>query len=291
MPPLTAAAQASDIARLMLSPVAGTQKKRRAKRARARQHPRHDLRGQYRGSDLPAGRLSVLTYEDPYGEAGRIDPEGNLDVTARLEPARHADGSMAEGAPGWAPPRRSLVTVIADLKEDPLGRLFARKQIGQPQFLAGRAYQENHDAAQIGSVHSLDLAKTPVSGGLPPEPLTDRQRQATTKLRAIEAQVQRRYGNAGLWLVRLVLAERRPLEATARLAGATSARDMRSWCWLFRKCLDTIALATGFISGLRPPYRPNGHGEQDPECDPDRHASEAEVMDLELRRGRPNGRG
>jgi hypothetical protein len=32
----------------------------------------------------PPGYLGVLTYEDPYGQAGRIDPEGNLDVAARL---------------------------------------------------------------------------------------------------------------------------------------------------------------------------------------------------------------
>ena len=220
---------------------------RRAKRARANQRPRgHDLRGQYRESDLPSGHLHILTYEDPYEPAARIDSEGNLDVTARLEPARHADGSIAEGAPGWTPPRRPLVTVVANLKDDPLGRLFARRQIGQPQFLAGRMYQEHHDAAVITSVRSVDLSKTKVSGGLPAEPLTERQRRAAARLRSIERSVQRRYGDVGLWLVRLVLAERRPLEATARQAGATSARETSSVCWLFRKCLDTIAVATGF---------------------------------------------
>jgi hypothetical protein len=49
-----------------------------------------------------------------------------------------------------------------------------------------------------------------------------------------------------------VLAERRPLEATAR-----PAREVHSWCGLFRKCLDAVALATGFISSMRrsPPPR------------------------------------
>jgi hypothetical protein len=268
----------------MPSPRSVVHKKRRAKRARARQRPRgHDLRGQYRESDLPSGHLNVLTYEDPYEPAGRVDPEGNLDVTARLEPARHADGTMAEGEPGWTPPRRPLVTVVANLREDPLGRLYARRQIGQPQFLAGREYQECHDAAVITAVRSVDLSKTKVSGGLPAEPLTERQRRAAAKVRSIEASVLRRYGDVGLWLVRLVLAERRPLEATARQAGATSARETSSVCWLFRKCLDTIAVATGFMSAVRRPYRSNGHAETNPADDPGRHATEDEIFDLKLR--------
>ena len=71
-----------------MAPRSGLKKRRRALRARARQRPRaatHDIRGRYRQSDLPAqGHIGVVTIEDPYAEAGRIDPEGNLDVSARL---------------------------------------------------------------------------------------------------------------------------------------------------------------------------------------------------------------
>src|SRR5205807_1552565 len=105
----------------------------------------------------------------------------------------------------------------------------------------------------------------------------------------IETQVQRRYGDTGVWLIRVVLAERPSLAATARQAGATSARDMSSWGWLFRKNLDFIVVATGFASGVRQPYRPNGHAEQDPADDPGRQASEGELVDPRLRRGRLNG--
>ena len=87
-----------------------------------------------------------------------------------------------------------------------------------------------------------------------------------------------------------VLAEERPLEAPARLAGAVSSRDVSSWGWLFRKCLDVIALATGFIFGLRQLHRTNGRAEQDPADDPARHADSADLADPRLRRGRPNGR-
>jgi hypothetical protein len=101
-------------------------------------------------------------------------------------------------------------------KRIPLGRMYARKQIDQSQFLAGRTYQQHHDAAIIGSVRSIDLSKTKVSGGLAAEPLTDHRRRAAAQLRAIEARVQRRYGDVWVCLVRAVLAERRPVEPCAR---------------------------------------------------------------------------
>jgi len=80
--------------------------------------------------------------------------------------------------------------------------------------------------------------------------------------------VLKHYGNVGVGLVRSVLAERRPLELTAKLAGAASPCDVSSLAWLFRKCLNAIGVATGFISSVRQPYRPNGHAEQDPAEDP-----------------------
>jgi hypothetical protein len=80
-----------------------------------------------------------------------------------------------------------------------------------------------------------------------------------------------------------VLAERRPLEATAR-----PAREVHSWCGLFRKCLDAVALATGFISSMRrsPPLCPV-HDLDDPADDPGRHADAGDLADPRLRRGRP----
>jgi hypothetical protein len=175
-------------------------------RARQRLHGR-DLRGQYREADLPlAGHLAVETIENPYAEAGRTDREGNLDVGARLEQARHTDGSIAEGAPGWTPPRRPLVTVVRALRDDPLGRMFARHQIDQPQYLGGRSYQELIEVVQIGAMRSVDLGKTLVSGGRFSEPLTDSRQRAARRLRSVEGEVLTRHGTEGLSLARTVLA-------------------------------------------------------------------------------------
>ncbi len=49
--------------------------------------------------DLPAAAgLAVLEFEDPYASSGYVTPEGHLDTAARLKQARHADGTIAEGA-------------------------------------------------------------------------------------------------------------------------------------------------------------------------------------------------
>ena len=267
---------------------------RRARRARARQRPRgHDLRSQYRESDLPAtSRVGVMTIEDPYSEAGRINSAGNLDVGARLEQTQHADGSMAEGAPGWTPPRRPLMTVFRALKDDPVGRMHSRHQIDQAQYSAARAYQELVDTATIGAVRSVDLSKTKVSGGQAPEMLTPRRQQAMARLRVAEQRVANRFGLEGLAVTRAVLSDRQSVEQTARSRGASSTREMSFWTGLFRRCLDVLAMAFGFATSGYRPRRPNGHAEQDPAEDMGRMASEHELADPRLRagRGRANGR-
>jgi hypothetical protein len=68
----------------------------------------------------------------------------------------------------------------------------------QSQFLAGREYQQAHDASVIGSMRSVDLSKTKVIGGPMAEALTDRQRLAAARLRSIEAKALTRYGNVGV---------------------------------------------------------------------------------------------
>src|SRR6516165_11248591 len=101
-------------------------KRLRAKRARARWREKrgHDLRPQYREGDLPAtAHIAVATVENPYAEAGRVDRAGNLDVEARLEPVRHRDGTLSEGAPAWTPAQRPTLTAIVNLRNDVIGRM------------------------------------------------------------------------------------------------------------------------------------------------------------------------
>jgi hypothetical protein len=264
-------------------------KQRRAKRARARQRPRegrHDLRQRYRERDLPAEHIGVATIEDPYTEAGHLDAEGNLNAAAHLAPAQHSDGSVAEGAPGWTPPRRPTMTVFVALKDDPVGRTHSRHQIDESQYQTARAYQLAADKAMLGTMRSIDLGRTAVSGGLPPDPLPDSRRKAMERLRAV---LTHHYGTEGLGLTRAVLCDRQSVEQTARLRGAEGDREIWFWSRLFRRCLDVLAAAFGFATSVYRPRQPNGHVEQDPAEDPARHADVNDLADLRSRRGRPNG--
>ena len=65
--------------------MANPRRQSKAKRRHARE-AQHDLRARYRKGDLPfQNGVGVLTIEDPYSGAARVDKAGNLDVTARLE--------------------------------------------------------------------------------------------------------------------------------------------------------------------------------------------------------------
>src|SRR6516165_7348705 len=132
-------------------------KRLRAKRARARWREKrgHDLRPQYREADLPAtAHVAATTIEDAYAPAGRVDKAGVLHVEAALEPVRHRDGTLSEGQPAWTPPERPRSTVIVNLREDPIGRMHARRQVDEAQYSAARAYQRLYDCATIGKTRS-----------------------------------------------------------------------------------------------------------------------------------------
>jgi hypothetical protein len=192
-------------------------RKRQAKKARARQRARYDIRDRYRQGDVPASsNVGVMIIEDPYTEASRIDSAGNLDVRARLEEVRHSDGTVGAGAPAWSPPSRPLMTVIRALRDDPVGRMHSRHQIDQAQYSAARAYQELVDISTIGAVRSVDLSRTKVSGTLAGDPLTPGRQRAMARLRVAEQRVANRFGLEGLGLTRAVLSDRQSVEQTAR---------------------------------------------------------------------------
>jgi hypothetical protein len=241
------------------------------------------LRQRYRERDLPAEHIGIATIEDPFTPAGYLDAEGNLSADAQLAPAQHHDGTVAEGAPGWTPPRRPTMTVFVALKDDPVRRMHSRRQIDEAQYRAARAFQEASDRATLGAVRSVDLTKTRVSGGIAPDPLPEGRQKAMKWLRVAEDALMHRHGAEGIGLTRAVLVERQSVEQTARLRGAETDREVWFWARLFRKCFDVLALAIGYASSTRRPVRPNGHAPPDPEFDPGRHADPADLVDPRLR--------
>jgi len=208
-------------------------------RARWREKRGHDLRPQYREADLPAtAHLAVTTIEDAYAPAGRVDKAGILHVEADLEPVRRRDGTLSEGRPAWRPPERPKSTVIVNLREDPIGRMHARRQVDEAQYSAARAYQRLYDCATIGNLSPADPSRIRVDGGKAPDPISAARMAAATRLRGVEGTLKDWHGHAGLSLTRCVLTGGKSVDKAARDFGASSERDVRWWGQLLRRCLD-----------------------------------------------------
>jgi hypothetical protein len=267
-------------------------KRIRGKRARARQRERrgYDLRPQYREGDLPStAHIAVATIENPYAEAGRVDRAGNLDITAKLEPVRHRDGSLSEGAPAWTPPQRPTLTAIVNLRNDAIGKMHARRQVDEAQYQAARAFQQLYDFATIGGYSVADLLRPKVDGGRIRDPLPPARVAAAKRLRSVEGTLKDWHGFAGLSLTRSVLTGGNSVDKAARDFGARSDREARFWGLLFRKCLDVLAKALGFASSAERPHRARRvQNDSAPEVsEPSLHADAGDLADSRLRRGRP----
>jgi hypothetical protein len=78
-------------------------------------------------------------------------------------------------------PPNQMIAVIRQFRDDPLGRLRIRKQITEPQYQAGRAFQADWEIAERGP-QATDPSKEYVDGGLPAEPITERGRKAIQRL-------------------------------------------------------------------------------------------------------------
>lgn len=132
------------------------------------------------------------------------------------------------------------VRLTVSLRDDPLGRLHARRQIREDQYQAGRHWQALYEAAEVGAVRSVDTTVTPVDGGAWPEPLTERRRKAALEL----ARIDRLLGQDGTSLVHAVLVHKRLFRDLA-----VGERMVRYIGLRFAECLTTIACATGYSTG------------------------------------------
>src|SRR6516162_11681686 len=259
-------------------------KKLRAKRARSHWRGRrsHDLRPQYREADLPAGaHIAVASIEDAYAPIGRVDTSGILHTEAELRRVRHSDGTLSEGAPAWTPPERPRSTIIVSLREDPIGRMHARRQVDEAQYSAARAYQRLYDTATIGNLSPADPSRIRVDGGKAPDPISAVRMAAATRLRSVEGTLKDWHGHAGLSLTRRVLTGGKSVDKAARDFGANSEREARFWGLLFRKCLDVLAKALGFASSAKRPTRQRrGQHDSAPEVsDRSLHADAGDLAD------------
>ncbi len=146
--------------------------------------------------------------------------------------------------PGYQPGNpHEIATVVVRraLRDDPLARLHARRQIGEAQYRAGRAWQAAYEAASIGHVGSIDPSNEPVDGS--PKhagPDLDRITKAARNL----AGWDRLLGPHGCAVVRYILAERL---TTAQVAERMGFADEKYYGNRFRECLSCLARDMGYM--------------------------------------------
>jgi hypothetical protein len=112
------------------------------------------------------------------------------------------------------------ITVTASLRDDPIGRLHARRQIAEHHYRAALELQGLFEAAEIGGgVKAMDFTREPVDGGRHiREPYSDRNRRAADDIDA----VRKALGREDFGLLQLILAERMFL-------GDIAAHRGRGW--------------------------------------------------------------
>lgn len=138
--------------------------------------------------------------------------------------------------------REPTISVKRSIRDDPLGRLHARRQIGKAQYEAGRRWQAAYEAAGIGHIGSIDPSNEPVDGSKRfATPDLDR----ITKAAALLARWDRILGQEGCAIVRDVLANRRDMDEVAKSRGENSQRAIDYFARRLRECLSTLAREMG----------------------------------------------
>lgn len=136
--------------------------------------------------------------------------------------------------------RGEKITTLRSIRNDPLARLHAHRQIDDAQYHAGRAFQQDFEAAERGPV-AIDPSKEFVDGGLSPEPITEAQRKAVVRLNKME----RALGADGSAIAHDVLIRGLTMDQVAARRQLSGQRWVDYFSRRFRECLDRLAVGYG----------------------------------------------
>lgn len=135
------------------------------------------------------------------------------------------------------------IVALRSIRNDPLGRLHAHRQIDAAQLRGGRAFQSDWEKAERGP-RAVDPTREYVDGGTRREPITDAQRMAVLRLNRIE----RELGADGSVLVHEVLVQGLTMEQVGERRGLRTQRWQDYFARRFKECLDRLALIYGFAT-------------------------------------------
>lgn len=134
--------------------------------------------------------------------------------------------------------RGEHVNAVVSLRDEPLGALWARRQIDDAKYVAGRHWQQLYEAAEIGNLRGMDLTRERVdssSKGI--ELLTEHRTQAMATLTRC---------HDALGLVRDVLGRELCLVEVAARRGLGTRRGLEYLGRRLRECLETLAHEFGY---------------------------------------------
>jgi hypothetical protein len=140
------------------------------------------------------------------------------------------------------------VVALRTLRDDPLAALHHNRMIDEAQYKAGRHWQLAYEAADIGTIRSIDLSRERVDGGSAPE-LTVNER--TSRGLAELAKATTALGLEGEAIVRHVLGERMTFAVAAAKRGLATEAERKYIGRRFRECLETLALVYGYAMPRR----------------------------------------
>lgn len=142
------------------------------------------------------------------------------------------------------------IIALRSVRNDPLGRLHAHRQIDDSQFRGGRAFQGDWERAERGP-RAVDTTREFVDGGQSREPITEGQREAALRLNRAEHEL----GADGSMLVHEVLILGMTMEQVGQRRGLQTQRWQDYFARRFKECLDRLALIYGFATPSPDPVK------------------------------------
>lgn len=146
--------------------------------------------------------------------------------------------------------RPGIFAKVTNLRDDPVGQMHKRKQLGEisddgsglgdVRLRAARRWQVDYERAEIHGARAIPIRER-TDGGKVDLGVTDEQMRAQKML----GHIRRELGAIGDRLATWVLGEKLSLADVALRLGKVAPMDQKVLGHRFRECLDTIAAAYG----------------------------------------------
>ena len=135
------------------------------------------------------------------------------------------------------------ITATRSLRDDPLGQMHSRKQIGPAQYRAGREYQATREDQGIGRGRSSSELREHVDGGqIASDGVTEAKQKAARKVDRWKTLL-----GSDWWVVEAVLIDKRTIRQIADASDLMSGKAATTFYGhLFRRQLTMLARDMGF---------------------------------------------